>query len=136
MVALLIAAVCSASPVRAGIVVNVTKGSPSDTFLNMTISGSSTILSTNSADQWNLNAMSSDIFRNLTRATGNDIFNTQRWSDNTAGPGITAPSGSTTLNMNSVFFFFRPSQPRNDFSFGFDANPSPLWQPGDVVTFD
>ena len=135
LVALLIAAVCSASPVRAGIVVNVTKGSPSDTFLNMTISGSSTILSTNSADQWNLNAMSSDIFRNLTRATGNDIFNTQRWSDNTAGPGITASSGSTTLNMNSVFFFSRPSQPRNDFSFGFDANPSPLWQPGDVVTF-
>jgi len=135
LAALLFTSIAGQSTLRAAIVVNITKGSPTDTFLTMGISGSATVLSLDSADQWNVNALTSSIWRILDRDTTNNIFNTSWLTDNTSSSGITASSGFSTLNMNTVSFAAFPGLNFNYFSFGFDANPSPLWQIGDVVTF-
>ena len=130
--AVLFIVVLTAQSAKAALVANFTYDNASTNTLTMTLSGSLTVTSLTGTNSWATPARNLDLWRDMTKVTGNQFTTIPIDKTYNVGLGITASSGANSVALDKVWFY---NNGRNDFSFSFADNPDPVFGIGEVVNF-
>ena len=128
----LVITVLAAQSAKAALLANFTYDNVSTNTLTMTLSGSLTVTSLSGTNGWANPAASLDLWRDMTKVTGNQFTTIPIDKTYNVGLGITASSGANSVALDKVWFY---NNGRNDFSFSFADNPDPVFGIGEVVNF-